>query len=749
MLIKRISKLKSSILRKSFKLIIVLLIIIFSIQLVILFSLKNEINESNSQNHIQLVKEKNNALDQSLFSVLNFISATSQDSYLLNFHFSSYTQESEMYLEAWNIGEYLFDLALIDNIVESYIVYLKDKNVIIAPDYATLKIKDYYDFAPVAENVRYEDWVDPDFKEGLLQISYINEAEDAFGSTMIIKTPFIRFSENNNMGFIETYIDLNEFALISQFSSDYSAMMIIDETDNIVYNSGSDDVREEYLNYLNKENDSFKGRSFYTYSSTVLPLEYVYVFESDPSILIINRLFVAITVIIIILFVLLIIALVLGSGMTKKYMHEVAVMLESSDDQNFQNQYSAIKTSIANLTQNYSDLHSEYIAQVNLLRSNLITQLVHSSLNTEDEILCYVKNLQFEYLISNYYVFICGKIPYEATITSAKELIKPSKDLFFDYGYVSYLQPLVNNRFCILVGRKKEFNGRDVSIAITELTEEIRKKFDFIPFFVIGKGFADLSYLQVSYYKELSVLDETKFQSKTNVIFSSFASTNRNIHCIPTEIEANIITSVQLGNYDQVEKLINNVVTENDITNYDYTKFIHELRSLLIKLVYSNIKNDDERDEYLRDMTSIFGTNMFEYIFSDVKKMLKKICLIAVENKLTRQESTAQKIQDYIIENYTNSNLCRTQIADHFNISEKHVSRIFKESFDQSTAAYIENLRMKKAIEYVIHDNCNISEIGSTVGFINQNTFYKAFKRKYGVSPSEYRTQINKNNGIV
>ena len=50
------------------------------------------------------------------------------------------------------------------------------------------------------------------------------------------------------------------------------------------------------------------------------------------------------------------------------------------------------------------------------------------------------------------------------------------------------------------------------------------------------------------------------------------------------------------------------------------------------------------------------------------------------------------------------------------------------------------HLRMTKAAELLVEQDMSIKEICYAVGFNSENSFYKAFKRTYGITPTQYRS---------
>lgn len=69
--------------------------------------------------------------------------------------------------------------------------------------------------------------------------------------------------------------------------------------------------------------------------------------------------------------------------------------------------------------------------------------------------------------------------------------------------------------------------------------------------------------------------------------------------------------------------------------------------------------------------------------------------------------------------------------------------RIFKEYTGVSPARYQQQQRMLRAKEYLADTKMNISEIAYRLGFDNAGHFATFFKRKEGITPSEFRERIS------
>ena len=89
-------------------------------------------------------------------------------------------------------------------------------------------------------------------------------------------------------------------------------------------------------------------------------------------------------------------------------------------------------------------------------------------------------------------------------------------------------------------------------------------------------------------------------------------------------------------------------------------------------------------------------------------------------------------------------NLSRSMIADEVGISKSYLSRIYKTVTGVSLSDAITDMRLKYVEQQLVSTNRNIKDIISDVGVANQSYFTVLFKKKYGISPNEYRNKKRK-----
>lgn len=96
------------------------------------------------------------------------------------------------------------------------------------------------------------------------------------------------------------------------------------------------------------------------------------------------------------------------------------------------------------------------------------------------------------------------------------------------------------------------------------------------------------------------------------------------------------------------------------------------------------------------------------------------------------------KITDYLDQNFGKP-LTLKYISEHFNLSERSMSRFFQTELHISFLQYLKTLRMVKAIELLLKTDVSVSEIANNVGYVTLGSFSNTFQEFTGTRPLDMR----------
>ena len=101
-----------------------------------------------------------------------------------------------------------------------------------------------------------------------------------------------------------------------------------------------------------------------------------------------------------------------------------------------------------------------------------------------------------------------------------------------------------------------------------------------------------------------------------------------------------------------------------------------------------------------------------------------------------------ERVIKYIKENL-DSELSLESVSAYANLSPIHFHNCFRSSTGRTLHEYVEEKRIKRAMELLTSTDMTLTEIAYACGFSSQSYFSFVFKRKMQMTPREYAKKIN------
>ena len=230
-------------------------------------------------------------------------------------------------------------------------------------------------------------------------------------------------------------------------------------------------------------------------------------------------------------------------------------------------------------------------------------------------------------------------------------------------------------------------------------------------FEVLGKGYEEQFYTQINQLRILYDLDKMELQAENDRLQIK-ATQNRLI----------------------ILSLITLFLVVVIVISIWYMQRIRKKNMELVK----RIREQDLKDEKIEKQRE------------ELERLQENETLNNNETSLQRDENEilTVRLKAYIKENpiYTNPALNRKELAKILGTNENYLRVAIKEQLGYTINEYINELRIShaKSMLALPQDEYTIEVIAHESGFGTRSTMHRQFKNKYGLSPNEYRSSINK-----
>jgi len=213
-------------------------------------------------------------------------------------------------------------------------------------------------------------------------------------------------------------------------------------------------------------------------------------------------------------------------------------------------------------------------------------------------------------------------------------------------------------------------------------------------------------------------------------------------YVFPAEAGKKLVECCRAGNASGTEQAIGDILGK--LSEFPYDQIARGLLHT-VDLMKSAVRDmNRNRVVPLRVELGTLGQQALEkesleeigQLFRDVCRDIREQLLLSDGDK---NGALTDAIKEIIELNYGDRNLSLQAIAAMLHLTPAYVGRMFKSNGNPSVAEYLNEVRLKHAQTYLETKRFSIKEIMELVGYVNESTFFKLFKKSFGVTPKEYR----------
>jgi two-component system response regulator YesN len=298
--------------------------------------------------------------------------------------------------------------------------------------------------------------------------------------------------------------------------------------------------------------------------------------------------------------------------------------------------------------------------------------------------------------------------------------------------------PMIANRINLLITEDSispEHMHRNDSIALcTALIQAIRKQFHLS----VSIGIGSMQYLNSIYSSFIDALSCFYYSNPNQVLFyldQNRNSRNANFDYLLTE--KHLMEAIRLRKaeaYDYFGMIMEWIRPLNDDTKRNKIIEILVLANHAMRIDSQTEIKFMNYTGYVKQFMELMGDQLIEFAyqtFSNITSYVKHQNSIDYDNHIVR--ATREFLEQHYAEDVS-----LEDVAEQVNISPQYYSKLIKKTTGFNFIDWLSMLRVKKAKELLTNSDYTVKEVCFMVGYKDPNYFSRIFKKRIGITPSEY-----------
>ena len=257
----------------------------------------------------------------------------------------------------------------------------------------------------------------------------------------------------------------------------------------------------------------------------------------------------------------------------------------------------------------------------------------------------------------------------------------------------------------------------------------------------IGRSCVALTDISASYKTAIDAVGYKKIIGAEDVVYiHDMEPVSTGVLRLDEKEEEDLISAIKFGGEDKIVEAVGQLAAKIDevrVHSRQYQAYMLRILTCIMDLMQQYEISLSGLENFLDIISKIKDGDSF-------KQWMVGICNNISHGMQQKRESTSKQIikeaKDYILSNYVNPELSLEIICRHLHLSPAYFSSLFKKETGQTYINYLTDIRLNKAVELLSTTDEKTYMIAEKVGYLEQNYFSYVFKKKFGVSPTKYRT---------
>jgi two-component system, response regulator YesN len=408
------------------------------------------------------------------------------------------------------------------------------------------------------------------------------------------------------------------------------------------------------------------------------------------------------------------------------------------------NEFDFIGENIKRILKSNQDIHQSLTENKSLLRYYAYTnklKKIHSNFYDLKDL--FVNNNPFIFILFDLTFKAQYKVEFEMEKDQAIYYIKENINYYLSEEHKdSQTFQIENDQFLSIVFLNNGETHLNETMDHIEQLIIIDKDYYFATI-TVSSIYQNSSELTKAYEQVLDLIKCRRINDETQIIMDKDRKETTNIS-LSADQEQEFNLHLYAGNAENLLQIVRRFFShmyKKDATALQFQQFSEDLVNKVMKAIATlNLKMNvsiASNSPYIQ-LKECYTLKAYDLFFTEF--LITAAGLI--KQKKVERDHITNFVIDYL-EQYYAKDITLDLIAEKLNISGGYLSTYFKEKTKKNFIDFVNEVRIKKAKNFLVESDLRIQDVASKVGYQNMNSFNRMFKKFSGLTPSEFR-QMNK-----
>ncbi|WOC32636.1 MULTISPECIES: helix-turn-helix domain-containing protein [Caproicibacterium] len=305
-------------------------------------------------------------------------------------------------------------------------------------------------------------------------------------------------------------------------------------------------------------------------------------------------------------------------------------------------------------------------------------------------------------------------------------------------GYVCHVINLQKNQIGIILNIADQFQAEQLVPELATVFGFFQYDSALISFSAgISRSCVELSRLHEAYQEARAALNTVPDGSPPERCVQIYSGSGDRVYFSFTTAQDNqLYYAVLQGHCAEAHAVLDTILKQNAARSLPHSESV-KLWQYLFACILRAVKTGSLPLPWSKDFPDLSG----EFDFADsgtTAQFLHELIDRTAQKADAHRQFSIDEVTDFIDTHYQDD-LYLEAVAEKFGVTDKYLSRAFKESVHINFHDYLNRARMDAAKKLLVTTRKSVTEVGQAVGFNTHSTFFRVFKALEGVSPTDYR----------